>query len=331
MSTTTSASGFETIEPPVAEALNTELTKFLTTVFGGCPGMKEILQGNERPVNDDVFYVCRRNGQVASMCHLTVSRTNPELGGFGEVATAQEHRRTGLAGTVCSAAADEFRRRGGSWLALGTGEPTAARVYYRIGWRMLAGANVMALSTTTDSPEEFLADYFRSNSKTAITPAGAAERVPMIPLIVTPHDWQVLDANAGIQSTRYTMQSSCMSLYPKYQALETNGRGAWFAARTKTGQLVGLSSAQLTDSGTCKVDGFAHKNYEDAWGDLLQATMEWGTAQGAHKWEARLSAEDKEKRRLFETLGFQETGAGEAFTLTRREVASVQLEKQIGG
>ena len=159
-------------------------------------------------------------------------------------------------------------------------------------------------------------------------PATAAERIPMVPLLLTPHDWQVLDANTGMFSTRYAIQHSCMGLYPRYFALGREGRGAWFGARTDRGLLVGLSTARLDRSGQCQVDGFVHQNASADWENLLQAAVRWGIGQGAPLCRARLSVEDEEKRSRFESLKFHATGTGEAFDLYGRQVASIRLERR---
>ena len=47
----------------------------------------------------------------------------------------------------------------------------------------------------------------------------------MIPLLISPHDWQVLDANTAMFSTRYSLQPSCMGLYRRYSAVAGDGPG----------------------------------------------------------------------------------------------------------
>ena len=47
---------------------------------------------------------------------------------------------------------------------LGTVNPAAARVYHRLGWRKLAGAEVMANILSGESPEAFLVEYFQKGA-----------------------------------------------------------------------------------------------------------------------------------------------------------------------
>ena len=175
------------------------------------------------------------------------------------------------------------------------------------------------------SPEEFLVDYFRKPGIVTVAPAGPAVRIPMIPLIWTPHDDQVLDANVDLHSLRHEVQSSCMGLYPRYgRALD--GRGMCFAAHTDDGRAVGLSTA-LLERDACRVDGFVHRNFQKAWQPLMEAASNWGLSAGMNHLRARVSAEDEDKLARFEGIGFKKDGSGDLFQVGHREVPSVVLTR----
>ena len=277
----------------------------------------EVFLGSERRHNQNTVYLRRRGTRLAGTCVLTTSKTVPALGGLGEVATEPKFRRSGIASDLCALAVEDFRESGGQALFLGTGNPEAARIYYRLGWRRLAGSNVMANISADESPEEFLADYFRSiDPPLSVEPVTPAVRLPMVPLLLMPHDWLVLDANpAGMYSTRHCIQSSCLSLYPKYDAVVGDGSGAWFTAGTGGGQVVGMSTARLDDTGECRVDGFVHLRFLDSWRGLMEAAVAWGVGWSATRIRALLSVEDEEKQALFESLGFRGSGPGQDFAL----------------
>ena len=316
---------------PLTEGLADELLGFWHGIFGDNPDLtREILVGDEEAHNRNVLYMERSEDKPSGTCLVTTSRRLPGLGGFGEVATAPEARRTGIATRLCGQAVDEFRASGGEALFLGTGNPEALRVYHRLGWRKLAGANVMAMISGGDSPEAFLVDYFRPAGQATVRPASPRDRVPMIPLIQAPHDWQVLDANAGMRSTRYAVQNSCNGLYPRYDALTIDGRGAWLSAETADGRVIGMATARLRDSGVCQVDGFTHGDHDDVWTPLIEAAMSWGAGKSASVYQAVVSVEDEEKRERFEALGFREAGPADGFELAGRTVGGVQLERAGG-
>src|SRR5439155_5157961 len=121
-------------------------------------------------------------------------------------AVASAFRRQGIAGMLSARARDRFSSQGGQALFLGTHNPEALRVYHRLGWRKLAGANVMAWTRAPHTPEEFLVDYFRSGEPVTIVAGSPADRLAVIPLLVWPHEEHILDANLGMFSTRYAVQ-----------------------------------------------------------------------------------------------------------------------------
>lgn len=288
------------------------------------------LGGSETEENLESVYTVRAGGRLVGALRMCVSRSNPELAGLGVVATDPEYRGRGIATAICGQAVEDFRAGGGRCVFLVAGEPGPRRIYHRLGWRKMGGTGVMGCVTGDDSPEEFLVDYFRVGGRATIRPGTAWERVPMIPLHVTPHDWQVLDGNIGEFSTRYWSWKYCNTLYPAYERLAADGRGAWFVARTDTNRLVGLSSARMTDGGRCSVDGFAHHRYMDAWSELIEAAAGWGAWNGASVIETRLSVEDGEKREKMSSLGFVESREGEEFDLDDgRTIPSVVAERKV--
>lgn len=304
---------------PLAEPLIDELLPFWATIFGGeLPDIERaVFLGSEVAYNHSTLYVQREDEQVAGTCFMMHSSTMPTLAGFGEVATAPPFRGRGIATALCRQAVADFRTAGGEAFFLGTVNPVAARLYHRLGWRKLAGATVMVNLTADLAPEEFLVDYFRQPGPVDVRMAGPEIRVPMIPLILTPHDSELLDANVSLYSCRYRTQNSCMGLYPRYVRALQNSQGAYFAASTPDGRVVGLATARRTertgDECTYQIDGFTHHRFVASWPDLLQASCAWAHQQGATALQALFIAEDEAKQALFQSLGFVYTGVAAHF------------------
>ena len=312
---------------PIEEGLNDRLQAFWRDIFGDAPDIEPaVLLGSESGHNTSDLYLVEEDGRAISTTMVTTCNALPELGGFGEVATVPEARGRGLATDLCRRSVEDFVGAGGRALFLGTVNPAAARIYHRLGWRKLASSIIWALITDDRPPEAYLVDYFSSPSPAVVEEGGPGARIPMIPLIVTPHDWRVLDANTGILSARYALVRSCMGLYPKYQALREGGRGSWFAARDTKRRIVGLSTAHLDDSRGCRVDGFTHGGSQDAWDDLVRAAIEWGQARDASAIYATACTEDEDRIARLETLGFRNTGPAPDFELDDRTVSAVRME-----
>ena len=327
-------------ETPIDEPLAKELFAFWEDIFG--PEDPDIpigvFLGEEANHNRHVILAERDADVLAGTCGIMTPRANPEFAGIGEVATRPDYRGRGIAGRLCRQVLEEFASNDGEAVFLGTENPAAARIYHRLGWRKIANSTDYVNVTTGDSPEEYLADYFRTSSAANIVTGDASLRVPMIPLLLTPHDWQVLDGNlpTPMISTRYAEQNSCMGLSRKYYYLVKRDNADWFAAKTNDGRLVGISTAWIDTDGVCHVDGFIHARFSDTYNALISAAIEWGTQQKAVQIAAKLSVEDEEKRAEFEALGFRpspspskgETKRGardSAFTIGDREVKAIKM------
>ena len=312
---------------PIDEGLSDRLLALWREIFGDAPDIEPaVLLGSETSCNTSDLYLVEEDGRAISTTMVTTCNALPELGGFGEVATVPEARGRGLATDLCRQSVQDFADAGGKALFLGTVNPAAARIYHRLGWRKLASSIVWALITNDRSPEAYLVDYFSDPEPAVVEEGGPGARIPMVPLIVTPHDWHVLDANTGIFSARYALVRSCMGLYPKYQALRECGRGAWFAARDTQQRIVGLSTAALDDSQGCRVDGFTHGGFQDAWDGLVRAAVDWGQANDASMIYATACVEDEDRIARLETLGFRNVGPAPDFDMDGRTVGAVRME-----
>ena len=313
----------ERTEPPLEENQKEQFVALWEGIFEtSYHFLENTLIGAEAKFNSDLFYSISRDGETAATSHVTAARRDAKIGGLGEVATAPRHRRQGLAAAACERALQDFRGSGGEALFLGTGNPDAARVYHRLGWRKLCGSNAMVALSRSQSPEAYLVDYFRGGQPGEIRPASPEARVAMIPLIHTPHDWKILDANVPIHSNRYEVQSSVMGLYPKYESL-LNAGGTWFELRCDRGRTAGLASARMAEGGVCRIDGFVHALYMEGWPQLIDTACRWGSEQGAEAIEAAVCIEDEEKREAFRQLGFGvDRRSGPDMTVCDRTIAS---------
>jgi GNAT superfamily N-acetyltransferase len=283
-------------ESGLNDNLISQLLEIWQNIFQADYGsFRSVLSGNEYTHNRDILYMAINKGKIISTCHLTMSLSNPDLGGLGEVLTLPSFRGMGLANDLCKLALEDFKSAGGKALFLGTSNPVAAQIYSKLGWQMIPGSDVMVHLTDWHSPGEFFASYFKESSKIGTKPGTASERIPIIPLIIYPHSWQVLDANPGIFSTRYVLQHSCMGLYPRYASLRNDRNGEWVAARNDMNQVVGLASLRLDKTKRCQVDGFMHPLYSSGWKFLINKILSEAIQRGAKICSAIVSAGDEEK------------------------------------
>lgn len=316
-------------ETPIQEELARELFGFWEEIFG--PEDPDIpigvFLGEEDEHNRHVVLFERDNGLLTGTCGIMTPRVSSEFAGIGEVATRPEYRGQGIANRLCRQALDDFAEQGGEVVFLGTENPAAARIYHRLGWRRIAGSTVYANVVSGDSPEEYLADYFRSSSPVNIVVGDASLRVPMIPLLLTPHDWQVLDGNlpTPMVSTRYAMQNSCMGLCRKYYYLVKRDDAEWFGAKTSDGRLVGIATGYIDADNVCHVDGFVHTRFGESYDALIGAAIGWGHKRKSGRITSRLSVEDEEKRAKFEDIGFRAGSIQGTFDIADRELPALSM------
>jgi len=274
------------------------------------------------------------------MCEFYVSRRLPILSEFTYPGTRPEFRGQGIATELWGAAIDDMKALGVQAIFLGTNHPVAFRLYRLLGFSKLPGTLTFVQALDGRSAEEFLVDWFRDAGPATVSPGDLDDKLPSYPLVVSPHDWQVLDANGGLMSTRYSLHHTFAGLYMKCANVGNDENGARFSARTDDGRVVGMSTARLDVDGSCAVDGFVQHRYRDLLNDLIEQAAAFGSSQGAGAVHAHLSREDNGKRRLFEGLGFREVGPAPDFVLDglqlnqKREIEPIsvpglKMEKQV--
>lgn len=313
------------LDPPLAH----ELVDFWTFIWNAPPDMPiDAFLGSEVEHNSVAVFFERGNVGVASTCMIVAPRAGPAIADLGAVATHPDLRNRGLATRVGGVAVDHAFENGCEGLFVGTGG-AAARVYERLGFHKLPGANWWINVADGDPPEAFVVDYFRRPAASVtVRPASPADRLTMIPLIVSPNRWRLLDANAGIFSAAYATIGS-FTQYMRYTKTVTDAGGAWFTAVTGDGRAVGLSTARPIDADAWRVDAFTQSWFSDAWPELIEAAIGAATAARGRRCYIDVSPWDEEKTALAESAGFRPTGPGETLDCYGDELATTRLERHL--
>ena len=274
----------ECFSGPLTQALTDKLVTFWENVFGtDFAWLAGPLAGAEEQYTASSLYLFTQSNRIIATCRLTHSRDDLRLGCVGEVATAPGFRGQGLAHKLCQLAVDDFERCHGAALFLASENPIARRLYTDLGWQPVYNSNAMLRVGGPLSPDEFISDYLQSGSDLPVTvmPGGPQYRITMIPVILAPHDWVILDHNAALVSTRYTVQPCCEGLYGRYGSLHADTAGAWFAAVRADAVVVGLASAKHVSNKTFCVEAFTHPQYEKlSLKPLYRQAVDWVRQQG---------------------------------------------------
>ena len=309
--------GMEKFEAPIQESLLHELIELweaIPELHTNEEWRRELL-GLEPSFNRILIYIVREHGRVVAMCQFYISRRMPILSEFSYPGTRPEFRGRGIATELWGAAIDDMKAMGVDAIFLGTFDRIAFRLYRRLGFSKLPASLTFVQALNGLSAEEFLVDWFRDAGPATVSSGNPGDQLPSYPLIVSPHDWQVLDANAGLMSTRYSLHRTFRGLYLKCANVGDKENGARFSARTSDGKVVGMSTAHMDDDGSCAVDGFVHQRYRNSWDDLIRTAIDFGNSRGARAVHACVSREDIEKCQRFAALGFQEVADAPGFVL----------------
>jgi len=103
------------------------------------------------------FFECVIGGQLCGNVTIADSLHRP-IGILQHVFTKPQHRQKGVAAALMAAACEDFRARGGQALYLATGNPVAAALYQRFGFRELGHDGVMRWTLE----DTFEREYFRA-------------------------------------------------------------------------------------------------------------------------------------------------------------------------
>ena len=307
----------EKFEAPIPEALVQELIDLWQAIpeLGPDERWRRELLGLDPSPNRSIVYLVRRGGQIAGACQFWISRRLPTLSEFTYPGTRPEFRRQGIATGLWGAAIEDVKAAGVRVIFLGTYYPAAFRVYRRLRFSKMPASITLIKVLSGQSPEEFLVDWFREAGPASVSTGEPDDQIPSYPLLVSPHDWQVLDANAGSFSLRYSLHRTFHGLYRQFERVSGDGNGARFTARSNEGRVVGMSTARLDAEGWCSVDGFVHRYYLELWDELIESAVAFGKSRGCRGARARVSREDLRKREMFEKLGFQGAGPAAEFVL----------------
>lgn len=255
-------------QPPLPENEGEEIFSLWDSVFGAEERaiVAPVFRGEETQENCDSVYTVSEGGSVIATLRSTRSRRMPEVAALGGMAVHPGARGRGLAGELFSAALADLDDAGVCAVYLGTSNPSAAGIYSGFGFSFLPGSNVMARLAHDKSYHAFEKRYF-SGGEVKITLLSPADRVPLIPLLLSRSGRYILDGAARVFSSEFVTQTSCEGLYPRYTGL-CDKNALVFTAVGSGGETAGIVTA-LPSLTRYILDGFAHPAYDGAFEKLL--------------------------------------------------------------
>ena len=284
------------------------LTWFLEGAFGAdekpdlflTPAAKGMLEDVAR--ND--FAWAEVDGEVVATAWTMTPANEPRLATMGEVYTDPAWRGRGLAPAVCGALIDRFDAAGGRVMFLGTGNPSAARIYRGLGFGPYPRG--LMRRETGGAGRPFEAEWFEP-SPVSIRPVTWGDTPRLVALYAEPNPWLSACWMQGIYSATSVTHDRCNSLMK--HTWQATRAGAWVGMVNAQGALVG--SAPMEPHGNEKaplgvdIDLFVHPAFRARAGTLLAAALTEARTRGWRWLRAELGAADAAKRAVLEAAGFR--------------------------
>ena len=219
---------------------------------------------------------------------------------LGHVFTDPKHRQKGAAKAIMAEQMEDFRRRSGKALFLGTGyDSVAYYIYYSFGFRSVYPESGF-MDYYSESEEAFESTYFAAGPASVREPGW--------------HDW------AGLTTLMAASRGPTLRMFSTGMIRRRNFEGAFikfynnvlFKAGTQarvleadsTKSVVGvayLTQDERFGGPVDLLDVYAHPNFETHLGDLLDAIE----LPEERKVQAYVQANDRLKRKALEASGFE--------------------------
>ena len=279
-----------------------ESLRLIGQVFGDEEAELETYQlnGSECTYNLDIVYEARQNDQLVGMIHATIPKEAPTICGLSAMCTSPQHRGAGIGRLLFERIVGEIDQLGVETAFLGTGNPLAAKLYRSTGFSYLFGSGVMARCHNADITDFIKQTYLTAPKELHMIPGSPALRIPLIPFIVLGGIQKVLDINTGLFNSGFITQLSCMSLYPRYQALAQKG-GQYWAAVNEYGIPCAMISVLPTQAGL-RLDFSCAQNACDSFSQAFDSIPCDKNAV-----YMQIAEIDGKKQRLAEQLGFRKS------------------------
>jgi len=282
---------------------------------------KEHLLGIEKDISEIKLYTFENSSSIESSCITIYNKKLPIIAGLGEVCTEITSRGKGLAGTLCNIAKEDFfSNKSSEGIFLGTVNPSAKKIYKKLGWVKIPNSKVMFNSKEDISFQDFIDDYYYDKSEIFIQNGSPKFRISLIPYFLSQISNHNVDINAGIIGN--DCSSMCLGTYNRFDEI-TKNKGQWFVMSNNKNKIFSTSSFKSISNGTIQLDGTYKKGYENYFIDLIKNNLSTLNSDNCERIICEVLEIDQDKIQLFKELGFLETRNNESKTLKRGKVFKI--------
>jgi len=266
---------------------------------------RRVVAGDFASVSRDVFFVGLVGGEIVGTTWYGTPLDTGEVGTFGRVITAVEHRRKGISTILSRMALEDFESLGGRAMHLGTSLNNPARfVYESIGYRhynFVEGNGTVMRAVLRGDYDDFERQYFAPGRPTSLRGLHWGDLARAEVLVNLPH-WFVKDHSQRVFG-HTPFEGQFFDLMEGVDQGETG-----MALTTDEQRLVGMAYTARTGAGGGVQDHVrvlefvVHPHYAEAGAELLSVVS---ARTAASRLLAYASALDVQKCETLEETGFE--------------------------
>ena len=321
--------------PVEEEDLCQRLIGHLHWMFNGEDfSLADALQGRYESTAINRVYLGFVGTALVGTAWTITSGVYPGIALLAEVSTGSNHRRLGIAHSLCTEAIHDFAEQGGQWMLLGSGNPKAQLLYARLGFTPYAG-DVMVWKNNGTSDRA----YWIGDGKAGIRAAVWGDLPRLAYLYTTPVPWVINHWGRQIFSSRYFHQTCCVSTVGPSWKIIADGGGCWLVAETENQALVGsVTISPGLSAPTCHtavLDIVVHENHLNHASQLVESSLIEARERKFTLVNAFVESGNQYKQELLKTAGFEQVGTlPNALKLTDRfedvNILSCSLSNRAG-
>ena len=262
------------------------------------------LEGGFKTTCNDYFFLLITHGRPISSAWYAVSRRTPEVAVVGWVFTDPEWRQRGLSTFLLQTLCEHFTSRGGRAIYLGTENPSARRIYQKVGFTEYNG-DVMQRLSEYESEREFENRIFGAGQKVHIRAAEWGDVALATALYTNPFPWIVRDFTERIILWPSGRLNRCVSMFDALMLRSELPGNSMHVLENAGGYLVACVSLISSPSGKEHLLEFlAHPSYSREAKEFLHEVAESRIGLICYAAE-----EDQTKLEILRSLNFQEARA----------------------
>ena len=240
------------------------------------------------------------NNKLVAFLKYDSSDRVPYIGSLGYVFTAVEARGLGIAERISRQATTDFCALGGQALFLATHDPSARRIYEKVGFVPFNG-DIMHY-VVGKNEKAFESFYFGGRPIATIRDLSWGDWAMAAVLYGHPTSIHIRDYSTKLYSGYGQKVERFQSVIPPLLRIQEAGKGCSKVAEDTLGHLMGIGTLHLQGEGLSLVDFHSHPSAQALMLPLLGELLSTSRMMGSPHITMKVAMSDEAKIRVCQTL-----------------------------